>query len=177
MSSMKWEMALKRVDELRAQNNGNLHEWVMLLKQVWEDSRFLAFHRGDVKAAEDHLNQKLGDYGLDIHMAFSILKHFPEKESWEKGNIVRLTAAALEKDREEQKDASGPKQERKGPIARAQHEAVLQQMKHINSRADSLAEENGRLRAENAILRSELDRSTGRITELERILKREFVSA
>lgn len=57
-----------------------------------------------------------------------------------------------------------------------EYEALEAKMKHANIRADALAEENGRLRAENNDLRSQLDQATGRITELERLLRREFAT-
>jgi predicted nucleic acid-binding Zn-ribbon protein len=69
------------------------------------------------------------------------------------------------------------KQERKGPVPRKEYEALEKQLQHINSRADSLAEENGRLRSENNKLRSELDHAMGRISELERLLKHEFAAS
>lgn len=174
---MKWEVALKKVDSLIAASNATLYERVTLLKQVWDNADFLAYHRQDIDKAEQHLNAKLGDYGLTIFDCLALLKQFPHRENWEAGKLRQMLATALEAEELSRANAAGPKAERKGPIARSEFEKLEDSLRHMNSRADSLAEENGRLRSENAQLRSDLDHARGQIRELERILEKQLAAA
>ncbi len=173
---VKWEVLLKQVDQLIAGSNASLFDRTTLLKQVWDDPEFLAHHNGVIDDAESHINGKLGDYGLTWFDCSTMLKHFPNRVQWESGHLRTMLATAIENETSK-RPSDDVKQERKGPVPRKEYEALESQMKHMNSRADSLAEENGRLRSENAKLRSELDQAMGRIVELERLLKREFVNA
>lgn len=175
--TMKWEVTLKKVDALIAASNATLYDRVVLLKEVWDNPDFLAFHKQDVDKAEEHLNGKLGDYGLTIFDCLSLLKHFPQREKWEGGKLRELLATALDAEDKSRASAGAPKAERKGPVARGEFEKLQDSLAHMNSRADSLAEENGRLRAENAQLRSDLDHARGQILELQRILRKELVAA
>ena len=151
---VKWELALQKVDELVGQNNGNLFDRVRLLKQVWEDTEFLAFHNGVIDAAEEHLNTKLGDYGLSFFDCLALLAHKTSRLEWEKGNLREMLAEAIEANSPRKSDS--PPTVRKGAVPRKEYEELEKQMKHMNSRADSLAEENGRLRAENERFEAEL---------------------
>lgn len=177
MAKAKWELLMTKIDALISESNASLYDRSVLLKQVWDDPAFLDFHNRDIDQAESHLNEKLGDYGVTIFDCLSLLKHFPEKLDWAKGNLRDMLAVALDKERQARAAVVAYKPERKGPVARSEFDKLEQQLGHVNSRADSLAEENGRLREENARLRSELDRANGRIAELQSILKREFAAA
>ena len=177
MAKTKWELTLKKVDALIAESNGSLYDRAVMLKEVWDDPGFLEFHNRDIDKAEEHLNEKLGDYGVTIFDCISLLKHFPDRMRWTGGKLREMLAAALDAESRMRSDSADPKPDRKGPVARKEFDKLESDLKHVNSRADALAEENGRLRAENATLRSQLDQAHGRISELERILKREFAAA
>ena len=177
MAKTKWEITLKKIDALIAESNGTLYDRVVMLKEVWDDPGFLGFHDRDIDKAESHLNEKLGDYGVTIFDCLSLLKHFPDRSRWSAGKLREMLAMALDAENRSRSESADPKPERQGPIARKDFDKLVGDLKHVNSRADALAEENGRLRAENATLRSQLDQARGRISELERILKREFAAA
>lgn len=181
----KWERLLKEVDGLIASSNGGLFDRATRLVQVWEDGEFLAFHNGNIDAAEESLNSKLGDYGLTIFDVKSMLGEFPKKEQWETGKLRMMLATAMEAEESRRQEHRAPATtKRQGPIARKefeqlqkQYEATQSQVATIQSRAESMAEENARLREENHKLRFSLERANGRIEELERALSRELQPA
>ena len=176
MSKAKWEVVLSQVDKLISTSNENLYDRVSLLKSVWEDRAFLAHHNGDIDAAEEHLNAKLGDYGITIFDGLAMLREFPKRDQWASGKIRELLATALAAE-ESRRGERASTTTRKPPVPRKEFEALEAKMTHLNSRADSLAEENGRLRQENAQLKSDLDRALGRVEEMERVLSRQLQGA
>ena len=162
---------MKKVDGLIGTSNANLFERSKLLVAIWEDGEFLAFHGGDVDKAEESLNSKLGDYGLTIFDVQSILKEFPQVQQWEKGKLREMLAKALEAEDSRREEHAAPKTDRKGPIPRKEFEQLQKIVENTQSRADSLSDENARLREENTKLRGQLEHANGRIDELERVLK------
>lgn len=178
---VKWEIVLRNVDELIKQSNAGLYERVVLLQQVWDDPEFLAFHKSDVDEAEDHLNQKLGDYGITFFDAAAMLKHFPDRAEWASSSIRDLLAKALDLESSARTRHEAPKPERKKPIARDEHERIKSeletQVQILGKRSESLADECSRLRSENQELRRENAELRGRLQELERVLKRQLAEA
>ena len=177
---VKWEIVLRNVDELIKQSNAGLYERVVLLKQVWDDPDFLAFHKSDVDAAEDHLNQKLGDYGITFFDAAAMLKHFPDRSEWAGASIRDLLAKALDLESGARTRHEEPKSDRKKPIAHDEHERIKgeleTQVQILSKRSESLADENSRLRSDNQELRRENAELRGRVMELERIARRELAA-
>lgn len=170
---MKWEQKLLKVDDLVARSNGTLYDRVKILAEVWADPEYIAFHDGDMDAAEAMLDAKLGDYDIGSLEAFAALKHFPKRAHWVESSIRQMLAESLAAENQERADAAPPST-RKGPVPRKEHERLEEQMRHVNSRADSLAEENGRLRDEVRTLREENAVLRGRVEELERLLSKQF---
>lgn len=171
---MKWEMKLQKVDELVSRSNAALFDRVKLLTEVWADGEYLAFHDGDMDEAEAMLDQKLGDYGIGFMEAAAIYKHFPKRAHWVESSIRQMLAEALEAERKDRSETRAPST-RKGPVPRKEFEQLEDKLTHVNSRADSLAEENGRLRDEVRDLREENAVLRGRVEELERVLSKQFV--
>ncbi len=174
----KWELVLRNVDELIKQANASLYDRVVMLKQVWDDPEFLAFHGSDVDAADEHLSSKLGDYAITFFNAIALLKHYPHREAWAAGNLRQMLATALES--EQRSRDTEPKTERKKPVAHDEHERVKSelesQIQTLTSRGESLAEECARLRQDNQELRRENAELRGRVMELERIARRELAA-
>lgn len=172
MSSEKWQLTLKKVDEMVSQSNASLFDRVTLLCRVWDDPDFLDHHAGDADKAESHLDQKLGDYGIGFFEARAILKEFARKDQWTKGNLRGMLAMALEKEearrKEQRADAVAV---RKGPVPRKEFEQVSQQLEHATERSDSLADENARLRSRITELEKENATLHGRVEQLERMMR------
>jgi hypothetical protein len=170
---MKWEQKLLKVDDLVARSNGTLYDRIKLLAEVWADGEYLAFHAGDMDAAEEMLDAKLGDYGIGFMEALAAFKHFPKRAHWVDTPIRQMLAEALEAERRDRKESASPST-RKGPVPRKEHEKLEEEMRHVNSRADSLAEENGRLRDEVRVLREDNAVLRGRVEELEKLLSKQY---
>jgi len=179
--NVKWEQLMLQVDRLIATSNESLYERVVLLDVIADDVEFIAFHKHDADAMEDHLDQKLGDFGISFFNARSMLKHFPSKEQWGKAKIRDLLAEALQNEQQSRSEAKQPTAERQNPIPRKEHERVVSQLTkdvgNLTERTESLADENARLRQENDKLRHENAELRGRLSELERIVNRELQEA
>jgi DNA repair exonuclease SbcCD ATPase subunit len=173
---MKWEMKLKKVDDLIARSNASLYDRVKLLVEIWEDKDFLAHHDGDIDKAEAMLDTKLGDYGIGFFEAQAILKHFPQRPHWVGNSIRAMLAKALEAEEASRKEAKSPVT-RKGPVPRKEHQEIVQQLEQSKKRVDGLQDETGRLRAEIERLREENAMLKGRVAELERILNHQLAGA
>jgi DNA repair exonuclease SbcCD ATPase subunit len=171
---MKWEMKLKKVDDLIAQSNASLFDRVKLLIEIWDDVDFLAHVDGSVDKAELLLDAKLGDYGIGFFEARSLMKHFPKRPHWVGTPIRQMLAEALEVERSERKERQEPVT-RKNPVPHAEHEKVMQQLEQTRERVDQAQDEVAGLRSEIAKLKEENATLRGRITEMERMLAKQYV--
>lgn len=155
-----------------------------LLNKVFEDPAF----RADTGAVDDYaLGEVLDAYVSDLAVDFmelkNLLDHFPNREAWGTGNLKRMRVEMIAARRE----ASRAEREQAGEtITRTrrthqefkelEHEKDVAERQLESSRRDneSLVQEVARLKKEAADLRIENAQLTGRITELERVLKREL---
>lgn len=170
---MKWEMKLKKVDDLIARSNASLFDRVKLLVDVYNDPEFMAHHKGDIDAAEYMLDSKLGDYAMSFMQARCLFNRFPQRAHWIGNPIRKMLAEAMDADRSERKEREVPST-RKGPVPRKDHDEVVKQREAAVNRVDSLQDETSRLRDEIAKLREENAVLRGKVEELERLLDKQF---
>lgn len=181
----KWEQLLQKSKELRGKSNGLLFDRAKLLVEVWNDGEYLAFHKGDLAKAEDYLDAEVGDYGLCFFDLKAMLESFPKRAQWEKANLRELLAQALEMvavERKERQADSVPVIRQR--VTRKEYEEAVAETARVEKRAELYESEADKLRrrvmeleAENRNLVAENARLEGRISELERMLNRQRVTA
>lgn len=174
----KWEQLLLDVRRIRGKSNGLLFDRVNLLVDVYADGDFLAFHGGSVDKAQKQLDGELGDFGIDFFDAKAMLELHPKRATWENGNVKQMLADTIEHNAAKAKERNAdnaPVITRKRPTI-AEYEESEKRAEQANQRCESLMEEVARLRAENRRLTAELARAEGRISELERMVRREYAA-
>lgn len=173
----KWEKMLLEVKELVGKSNELLFDRATRLVAVYHDKDFQDYHKGDADKIESHLDQYVADYGVTFYDVLEMLKWFPSRGEWSKGSVRQILAESLER-----RDATRPAKEataikRSNPIPVKEHEAVKKELAQEVARAKSLASEIQELRDENRRLTRELAMAEGRISELERMVKRDLATA
>lgn len=173
----KWELVMADVDRMIADSNANLYDRVTALKAIFDDPAFLEYHGGNMDKAEQHLNEKLGDFGIGYFEAAAMLQYFPKRDQWAKGKVREMLAHALEKEQERRRANREETPKRQGPISRREHEAVIKERDAAIEKVEEAASELRTLQAKVAELEQENAMLKGRIAELERVLARQLSAA
>lgn len=174
-TNVSYKKKLIAASELRTQGRAALFQRAKLLVEVFEDRDFRADNEqfDDLKAAE-LLDTYLEDTAATFLEIRAILQTFPTLEQWEGKTIRQLYESALESSRAntDEKTRVAPrrvtiKQFEEEQLARKEAEAETRNLKKQLAEMDAA---NRKLIRENAQLE-------GRITELERIARRELVAS
>lgn len=175
----KWEMLLAEAKFLMQQSRDTLFDVVSKMVSVSNDADFLAFHGGVIDKADEHLDQFLADYDITFREAELVLKYYPAREQWRNTGIRVMLAESIVR-RDEASKSGAPTRNSPRRVTIAEYEKLQEQLdtecKHTSAVVGELSEarsEMKTLREENRRLMRELAVAEGRISELERMIKRE----
>lgn len=173
-TSVGYKKKLIAASELRTQGRAALFQRATLLVEVFEDREFRADNDqfDDLKAAE-LLDSYLEDTAATFLEVRAILQTFPTLEQWKGKTIRELYESALESSRasSEEKTRATPRR-----ITIKQFEGEQQARKEAEAEVRNLKKQITELEASNRKYIRENAQLEGRITELERIARRELIS-
>ena len=136
-----WKALLKQHSKLKSSAAGTTFDRVTLLKQVYEDEHYLAAMKSAGESPTKGLDKRLSDTCANFTELLQILKMFPKKSQWTKGDLGEMRLKMLEKLR-----ALSPKSAKKKG---GRTTVTLAEMR-------KLEEENARLKAEIKMLTKEV---------------------
>lgn len=162
----KIQEALKR---LRNGEGGSLYDitkWCVELFNASDDYAAAVGITGD--DVLDRLNGFLRDFAIDLEDAISLLKHYPDREQWNRPVLDMLDEIYEKLAEEKRQSRSGIKRRR---ATLREIEELEAKLKDAEYRAAKASAEVDQLRAENSELRAENRELRIRIDQLERILQ------
>ena len=178
MSALKTTVGYKAkliaAGEMLAEGRENLHERVKLLVGVFEDREFRADNQqyDDFQAA-NLLDKFLEATALTFLEARAVYQTYPAFKQWEGKSIRELYESALEQSR-----ATDSEKERATPrrVTIKQFEEEQRSRRDAEAECRNLKKQVADLEAENRNLIRDNARLEGRVSELERIIRRELVT-
>lgn len=173
-TSVNYKKKLIVASELRAKGREALHERVSLLVAVFEDREFRSDNQqfDDLKAAE-LLDSYLEDTALSFLEARAVLQTYPKFDQWTGKTVRELYESALESSRlsDDVKPRATPRR-----VTLKMFEEEQLGRREAESEGRQLKKKLSDLEAENKQLIRDLAKAEGRISELERIVRRELVN-
>lgn len=166
-----YKRKLLNVSQMKATGIERLHERVIVLVEVFDDSEFRADIGGDDFAIAAVLDKYVDDCALGFLQLRSVLQVFPAAEEWKATNLRALHASAIERSKPLGQE---PVKHERRTVKVADFDELQEQFKDATCRANTLVDEITELRAENRRLLSENAKLEGRIVELERSCARQF---
>lgn len=135
--NVKWEMKMNEQRDLRRQGITLLFQRVKLLIEVYNDAAFRGWCEQNKVVELDYLDAELSDVAACFLTLKSVMESYPNESDWQSKNIRELMAEAIE----------SQKTDRQGAERISWKERCLAAEKECE-----------RLRAENATLRSLLEK-------------------
>lgn len=99
----RWRQLMADVKALREAGQASLYDRVKKLIEIYEDQEFRDDCARTGQNPEDRVNAELSDTGQKFDRLCAMIRRFPNKDDWKKGDIEKLAARAALMDQEERR--------------------------------------------------------------------------
>ncbi len=165
-----WKALLKQHDTLKSTAAGTTFDRVTLLAKVYADEHYLAAMKANGRSPTKGLDKRLSDMCANFTELVQILKMFPKKSQWTKGDLGEMRLQMLEKLRAEQSVKSTTPAGKSDANTNGRKTAVRATVAQLRTEQDEVTRLKSELRVANKAIKS-LERQVETLNDTIRSLR------